>query len=82
MTEQPFVGVAKAATSSGAEVLGYLDSAVTGLSDDAEVARRRNRVGPNPVRTHRPSAVAVLVRQLIWVRLPWSDVASGASLVA
>jgi Mg2+-importing ATPase len=64
VTVRPFVAVAEAATRSGAEVLGYLDSAVTGLADDAEVARRRVRVGPNAVRTHRVSAVAVLVRQL------------------
>jgi magnesium-transporting ATPase (P-type) len=64
MTSRPFVGVAEAATRSGAEVLGYLNSAVTGLADDAEAARRRVRVGPNAVRTHRVSAVAVLVRQL------------------
>ena len=61
---QPFVAVAEAATRSGAEVLGYLGSAVTGLADDAEAARRRVRVGPNAVRTHRVSAFAVLVRQL------------------
>jgi Mg2+-importing ATPase len=64
MTQQPFIAVAEAATRSGTEVLGYLDTAVSGLADDAEAARRRVRVGPNAVRTHRVSAVAVLVRQL------------------
>jgi Mg2+-importing ATPase len=64
MTSRPFVGVAEAATRSGAEVLSYLDSAATGLADDAEVTRRRVRVGSNVVRTHRVSAVAVLLRQL------------------
>jgi Mg2+-importing ATPase len=60
---RPFVAAAEAATGSGAEVLGCLGSAATGLADD-EAARRRVRVGPNAVRTHRVSAFAVLVRQL------------------
>ena len=79
MTERPFVGVAEAAARSGAKVLGYLDSAVTGLADDAEAARRRVRVGPNAVRTHRVSAVAVLVRQL---RSPLLALLAAAAIVS
>ncbi|HTI26735.1 MAG TPA: cation-transporting P-type ATPase [Kutzneria sp.] len=60
----PFIAVAEAATRSGTAVLGDLDTAASGLADDAEAARRRVRIGPNAVRTHRVSAVAVLVRQL------------------
>ena len=79
MTERPFVGVAEAAATSGADVLGYLDSAATGLADDAEAARRRVRVGPNAVRTHRVSAVAVLVRQL---RSPLLALLAAAAIVS
>ncbi|HET7665043.1 MAG TPA: HAD-IC family P-type ATPase, partial [Mycobacterium sp.] len=41
----------------------WLDTSVDGLSS-REVANRLARVGPNSVRTHRVSAVAVLRRQL------------------
>jgi Mg2+-importing ATPase len=72
--EQPFVAVAEAATGSGTDILGRLGSAATGLTDD-EAARRRVRVGPNAVRTHRVSASAVLVRQprstLLGYSPPW-----------
>jgi Mg2+-importing ATPase len=64
MTTRAFVGVAEAATRSCADVLADLDSAASGLPDDAEATRRRARVGPNAVRMHRVSAVAVMTRQL------------------
>jgi P-type Mg2+ transporter len=79
MTSRPFVGVAEAATTSGADVLGYLNSALTGLADDAEAARRRVLVGPNAVRTHRVSAVAVLARQL---RSALLGLLAGAAIVS
>ena len=45
------------------EVLGWLDSSEAGLSS-SEAAARLQRYGPNAVRTHRVSALAVLGRQL------------------
>jgi P-type Mg2+ transporter len=44
-------------------VFELLDSSPAGLTD-AEVARRRAIYGPNAVRTHHASALAVLARQL------------------
>jgi P-type Mg2+ transporter len=46
-----------------ADVMGRLDTSADGLST-AEADERLARVGPNSVRTHRVSAVAVLRRQL------------------
>ena len=46
-----------------AEVLRSLDTSVDGLSS-AEAQARMSRFGPNSVRTHRASALAVLRRQL------------------
>jgi P-type Mg2+ transporter len=45
------------------DVLSWLDSSVDGLSSEA-AAGRLARYGPNAVRTHRVSALAVLGRQL------------------
>ncbi len=45
------------------EVLQWLDSSAEGLTD-AEAAVRLQRHGPNALRTHRVSAIAVLGRQL------------------
>lgn len=45
------------------EVLRWLDTSASGLSS-AEAARRLTTHGPNAVRTHRVSALAVLGRQL------------------
>ena len=53
----------RAATLSSEDLLVALDSSESGLSS-AEAQTRMNRDGPNAVRTHRVSAVAVLVRQL------------------
>jgi Mg2+-importing ATPase len=55
--------VTRAAARSVDDVLAELGSGATGL-DDAEVARRGERWGPNAVRTHRVSALSVLARQL------------------
>src|ERR1700686_488380 len=46
-----------------ADVLRWLDTGAEGLSG-AEAAARLLRYGPNSVRTHRVSAIAVLGRQL------------------
>src|SRR6202051_918586 len=46
-----------------ADVLRWLDTTAEGLSG-AEAAARLLRYGPNSVRTHRVSAIAVLGRQL------------------
>ena len=51
------------ASASLDEVLRWLDSSVEGLSS-AEASARLVRYGPNSVRTHRVSAIAVLGRQL------------------
>ena len=51
------------ASASLDEVLQWLDSSVEGLSG-AEASARLVRYGPNSVRTHRVSAIAVLGRQL------------------
>jgi Mg2+-importing ATPase len=51
------------ATAPIADVMGWLETTAKGLST-AEAANRLARVGPNSVRTHRVSAVAVLRRQL------------------
>jgi hypothetical protein len=64
VTTRAYVPVSEGAARSDAAVLADLGSAVTGLTDDAQVERRRVRVGRNAVRTHQASAVAVLVRQL------------------
>jgi Mg2+-importing ATPase len=45
------------------DVLADLGSGTAGL-DESEATRRRGRFGPNAVRTHRVSALAVLARQL------------------
>ncbi len=53
----------QAAGAPIAEVMHRLQTSIDGLSS-AEAATRLARVGPNSVRTHRVSAVGVLVRQL------------------
>ena len=58
----PLTPAAVAAAPVGA-VLARLDSGEHGLSS-AQAAERLARIGPNSVRTHRVSAVAVLRRQL------------------
>ena len=50
-------------SASAAEVLAWLDSSADGLTG-AEAAARLARDGPNSIRTHRVSAIAVLGRQL------------------
>src|SRR6478736_3141612 len=52
-----------AATAALEEVLARLDSSTDGLSG-TEAAARLQRYGPNALRTHRVSALAVLGRQL------------------
>ncbi|NJC72447.1 magnesium-translocating P-type ATPase [Planosporangium thailandense] len=54
---------ALAGSRPAGDVLADLGSGAGGL-DEAEVARRREQVGPNAVRTHRVSALGVLGRQL------------------
>lgn len=49
--------------ASTVEVLALLDSSLDGLAE-SEAQSRRARFGPNVVRTHRVSALAVLRRQL------------------
>jgi P-type Mg2+ transporter len=61
-------------------VLAALASTSDGL-DDTEVARRRARFGPNAVRTHRVSALAVLGRQLRSALLMLLLVAAAVSFV-
>jgi Mg2+-importing ATPase len=53
----------EASQSAIGAVLKRLDSTETGLSD-VEARARLDRCGPNAVRTHRVSALAVLLRQL------------------
>ncbi len=53
----------RVASAPLAEVLQWLDSSAEGLTD-AEAAVRLQRHGPNALRTHRVSAIAVLGRQL------------------
>ena len=62
MSEQA-LGVGRAASAPLDEVLRGLDSSADGLSG-AEASARLQRHGPNAVRTHRVSAIAVLGRQL------------------
>ena len=51
------------ASATPEEVLGWLNSSRAGLTSTEAVARLA-RYGPNAVRTHRVSAIAVLGRQL------------------
>jgi Mg2+-importing ATPase len=53
----------RVASTSAAEVLTILDSSADGLTG-AEAAARLVRDGPNAIRTHQVSALAVLGRQL------------------
>ena len=62
MSEQA-LGVERTASAPLDEVLRWLDSSADGLSG-AEASARLLRYGPNAVRTHRVSAIAVLGRQL------------------
>lgn len=57
------LGAEEAATQPLDAVLGAVHSSAAGLTSD-EAQLRLNRDGPNAVRTHRVSAVAVLIRQL------------------
>jgi Mg2+-importing ATPase len=61
---RPFIPVNEAAAQASADVLAELDTTPAGLPDEPEVIERRRRVGSNAVRSHRPSAIAVLLRQL------------------
>ena len=54
---------ARVASADVGEVLAWLATSADGLSS-AEAPARRARFGPNSVRTHRVSAIAVLGRQL------------------
>ncbi len=54
---------ARVSSAPLADVLRLTDTTVEGLSD-AEASTRLVRYGPNSVRTHRVSAIAVLGRQL------------------
>ena len=54
---------ARVSTTSVADVLATLDSSADGLTS-VEAAARLVRDGPNALRTHRVSAIAVLGRQL------------------
>ena len=60
---QPALTAARVAAAPLDEVLRRLDSSAQGLSG-AEAAARLARYGPNAVRTHQVSALAVLGRQL------------------
>jgi magnesium-transporting ATPase (P-type) len=71
---------AAAASRCAHAVLGELGSGVDGL-DEAEVTRRRERVGPNAVRSHRVSALAVLGRQLRSALLGLLLVAAAVSFI-
>jgi Mg2+-importing ATPase len=62
MTDQA-LSTARVSATPAAEVLGWLDSSTDGLTG-AEAAARLVRDGPNALRTHRVSAIAVLGRQL------------------
>jgi Mg2+-importing ATPase len=53
----------RVSTASVAEVLEWLDASADGLTD-LEAASRLRRDGPNALRTHRVSAIAILGRQL------------------
>jgi P-type Mg2+ transporter len=57
------IGSAQAASAPVAELMSVLQSSVDGLSS-AQAAARLAVVGPNAVRAHRVSALAVLARQL------------------
>ncbi|MCW2521325.1 MAG: magnesium transporter ATPase, partial [Mycobacterium sp.] len=58
MTDQALT-TARVCATPVAEVLGWLDSSTDGLTG-AEAAARLVRDGPNALRTHRVSAIAVL----------------------
>ncbi|MGC1211755.1 MAG: magnesium-translocating P-type ATPase [Micromonospora sp.] len=60
--DQGWLPVTDAAALPVDRVLAALGTGPDGLDPD-EVLRRRSRLGPNAVRTHRVSALAVLVRQ-------------------
>ena len=60
---QPALTAARVAAAPLDEVLQRLDSSAQGLCG-ADAAARLARYGPNAVRTHRVSAIAVLGRQL------------------
>lgn len=57
------LGADQAAAQPLETVFAALDATAAGLTS-GEVLLRRQRFGPNAVRTHRVSAVAVLIRQL------------------
>ena len=60
---QPALTAARVAAAPLDEVLQRLDSSAQGLCG-ADAAARLARYGPNALRTHRVSAIAVLGRQL------------------
>lgn len=57
------LGADQAAAQPLEAVFAALDATATGLTS-GEVLLRQQRLGPNAVRTHRVSALAVLIRQL------------------
>ncbi|WP_037070109.1 magnesium-translocating P-type ATPase [Pseudonocardia acaciae] len=59
----PGVPIRRAAAQSVEHALAELDTTPSGLTT-AQVAARRETVGPNAVRSHRARPLAVLVRQL------------------
>src|SRR4051794_15332130 len=60
---QPTPNAEQVASATLDEVLGWLDSSTEGLSG-TEAAARLAGHGSNTIRTHKVSALAVLVRQL------------------
>ncbi|MBB5828734.1 cation-translocating P-type ATPase [Micromonospora carbonacea] len=60
--DEGWLAATDAAALTVADALAALGGDPQGLTPD-EVRRRRDRVGPNAVRTHRVSALAVLARQ-------------------
>ncbi|MDI5941760.1 cation-transporting P-type ATPase [Micromonospora sp. DH15] len=60
--DEGWLAATDAAALTVADTLAALGGDPQGLTPD-EVRRRRDRVGPNAVRTHRVSALAVLARQ-------------------
>src|SRR5256885_5241682 len=72
--------IAAAAAQPAEAILAATGSGPHGLTA-ADVVRRRERYGPNAVRTHRVSALAVLVRQLRSALLALLLVAAAVSFV-
>jgi Mg2+-importing ATPase len=58
------IPVTDAASLAITDVLSELGTSTAGLPNETEVVRRRKEVGSNAVRTHRVSAIGILIRQL------------------